>query len=309
MRGIICFAHKRDLDGIGCHAIIKRHAKKHGISVENVYVDYNELIGELIRRKSLRNKIFIIADLGFTNKFSENIKVFREISLRNEFYWIDHHEWDEYKEVIENLNIRFLIRKDKCASEIIHEFFEKGDPISEKISKYARLHDFMIIEDKDFMHALKLYEVIASHMLDYDYIAEELSKGNFWNEKFEEAYEFYQITKRKELEYCRRNLKLYKVGDLKFGITLYKNISATTVAMNLLNEYDLDFIICCTKKGRLSFRRKNKKIDMVKISKLFNGGGREDASSASLNRDISIRDFDSIASRIIDAFKRGFNAV
>ncbi len=306
MQKIICFAHKRDLDGIGCHAILKRHAKKHGIEIENVYVDYGDLIREIRKREDVRNSIIVIADMGFSDNFINHIDLFKKISNRNIVYWMDHHNWDKYKDIIKFLNIKFIIDKDLCASEIVYNFFDRNDEISKKISRLARIHDFMLTNDDEFNLAFKIYEVISSHMLDYDYIAEELSNGNFWNESFEQIYNRYNILKRYELEKCRKNLRIYKVCGLKFGITLYSNISATTVSYYLLNEYDLDFIVCCTKKGRLSFRRRNKKVDMVEISELFGGGGREDASSASYGREISEKDFDEIASVIVNHLNKKY---
>ncbi len=303
---IICLAHKRDLDGIGCHAILKRHAMKNDIEIENIYVDYNDLITKLRFKKHLKDKIFIIADLGFTKEFLNNIETLKKISKKNLVYWIDHHDWSSFIKHLENIDIKLVIDKNYCASELTWLEFEKNDEICKRIAYYARLHDFMVTNSRDFEHSMKLYEVIASRYLDYDYIAEELAMGNFWNNKFEEAYEYYYTKKNNVIKYSLKTFKVYDIKDIKFGIVLYKDISATSVSLHFLNNYDIDFIICCTTRGRISFRRKTKKVNMVELAKLFNGGGREDAASANLEKRITTEDFDRIAN-VVMRFISGFD--
>jgi hypothetical protein len=40
---ILCIAHSKDVDGIGCHAIVHRYAMLKGLPIEHRFVGYMDL--------------------------------------------------------------------------------------------------------------------------------------------------------------------------------------------------------------------------------------------------------------------------
>ncbi len=293
MVDIVCLAHRKDVDGLASHAILRRHALKEKVQIQHFFVNYGDFNDTIKKISNYAGKLIVVADIGYNENFREVSEILQNLAEKNEFLWIDHHDWSDSKL---NTDIKFIIDMKYCAAELVYRTFMEGDEISKELAYLARTHDFRLRNEKSEL-ADKIYEVISSGF-DKEKIVDYLSRGIFWNEEFEDAYMKYQRAKEKGFRYLDDHVRIYK-NRYKFVIALSKDYLSSTIATSyLLEKYDVDFVVCVWKNGKMSFRRKNKKINLKEIAKYFNGGGREEAAGAKMSITIDDKNFTEIFDKI-----------
>ncbi len=291
-----CIAHKKDLDGLGSHAILRRYALAEGEEIVHHFADYDSL-PELVRELSgLEGETVVIADLGWNSRLEGVLEELRRLCSANEVVWVDHHDWGEV-ELGELAEAEFVHSMEKCAAELVQERFMPGDEVSRRIAELAHAHDFR--EDNEL--AWKLYDVISS---GYDRMrfVEKLSAGTFWCEEFERAYRNYQEAKRKGRRYLDEHTMVLRVGDRTCAFALSEKYLSSTLACMHLQRTGADIVVVVYPDGKLSFRRNSDSVDVGRIAKLFGGGGRATAAGAKLDmrvdEDNYLQVFREIAARI-----------
>ena len=229
-----------------------------------------------------------------SHEIKKSRNILEKLSKNNSISWFDHHVWiDESNGDEGNGNIRDILKKAVidmkfCAAELIRKEYIPTDKISGKIAGLARAHDFRLDrhDNSESELAWKLYEVLAAGY-DNEKMVKFLTDGDFWNEELERAYKGYQMRKsnaRKELDTYSRN---YGIGNFSCTIGLSPDELSSTLAAEHLMRRGTDLVICIWRSGKMSFRRNNKGIDLVKIARKFGGGGREDAAGGFFEGEIS----------------------
>ncbi len=273
-----CIAHKKDLDGLGSHAILRRYAKEQGIEAVHHFSDYDSL-GETIAElsRSLTSERVVIADLGCNAKLHRYAGELRRLCERNEVVWIDHHDWDDAGELVK-AGFRLVLSTEKCAAELVQEEFMPGDEHSRRIAELAHAHDFR--EENEL--AWKLYDVISS---GYDRMrfVELLASGVLWCEEFERAYRKYQEAKRRGYEYIDAHTMVLEVSGYTCAMALSEKYLSSTLACLHLQRLGTDFVVVVYPDGKLSFRRNSERVDLGRIARAFGGGGRATAAGAKLD--------------------------
>ena len=296
---IVCLAHRKDVDGLASHAILRRYALTNGYKIQHFFVNYGDFNEAIKKISKYRDKLIVVADIGYNKKFSEVFEILNDLSNKNKFLWIDHHDWSDSDL---DGNIEFIIDIKYCAAELVYKTFMKNDNISKELAYIARTHDFRLINEKSEL-ADKIYEVISSGF-DKERIVDYLSRGIFWNDEFEDAYKKYQKAKEKGFKYLDEHVKIYK-NKYKFVIALSKDYLSSTIATSyLLNKYDVDFVVCMWKNGKMSFRRKNKKINLKEIAKNFNGGGRDEAAGAKIDLTVDEGEYEKIFDKVAEKIEK-----
>jgi oligoribonuclease NrnB/cAMP/cGMP phosphodiesterase (DHH superfamily) len=147
---IVSITHEHDLDGIGSQAIIKRHfdlsSKIPNAEITYIfatYVDFVQKIRGILNSDSIPSQL-IISDIGFNDSFEELFTYFETAKTRGcEISWFDHHIVDDQiKERLRNLIHTYINDPEKCAAEIVKDYFLPSDNISNSVAKYARDTDF-----------------------------------------------------------------------------------------------------------------------------------------------------------------------
>jgi oligoribonuclease NrnB/cAMP/cGMP phosphodiesterase (DHH superfamily) len=294
-----CIAHKKDLDGLASHAILRRFARKTGEEVVHHFADYDDL-AEIIGRLSgaLRGERIVIADLGYNSKLLTALGALTKLCETNHVTWVDHHDWQGGEAVLK-LGFRFIHSSELCAAELVQREFMPQDDVARELARLAHAHDFR--ESNEL--AWRLYDVISS---GYDKLSfvEALSRGEFWNEGFEEAYKKYQLAKEKGYAYLESHLRFFSVDGYTCAVALSKKYLSSTLAALYLQEKGTDFVIVVYPDGKLSFRRNNPEINLRKIAQLFGGGGREVAAGAKLEREVTEENYLQVFREIVDAIAR-----
>ncbi len=287
---MIVIAHNRDVDGLGCHALVKRYCMKRECKLIHIFADYDD-IEKILKRLDVKNERIIVADLAYKRIFGKEIK---RIALKNDIVWIDHHN-AEFP-----VPVKSIIKKTDSAAVLLKEYLKLSDWVSMRIAEVASNHD----QRRDDPLAFKLYDVISSGFSKRRYV-ELLSNGFLWQNEFEKAYRDYLKIKEKAFNELEKNIKEYAVRSYRIAIALSPKTLSSTIACDFLKNKGYDVIIAVWNDGKMSFRKNNKRINLIDIAKSFGGGGREDASGAYLGKKVDKSNFDKIADEIFEKIKSG----
>lgn len=298
---IICIAHKKDLDGLGSHAIVRRYAKKENLDIEHHFVSYDDL-GEVFRQiEGSEGNLIVVADLGYNSKIP--LETVKSLYANNRFIWIDHHDWSSGRKLLE-AGFKFIHSNERCAAELVWNYFLPEDRVAERIARLAHVHDF---RDEGEL-AWKLYDVISS---GYDKLkfVDFLARGITWNDVFQEVYEDYQKVKEKGYDYLEKHMVVVKVGKYSCIMAISKKSLSSTLASLYLQEKGSDFVIVLYPDGKMSFRRNNPEVNLAKMAELFNGGGRAVAAGGRLDKEINEENFKIVTEEIVDIISRKIHEI
>jgi oligoribonuclease NrnB/cAMP/cGMP phosphodiesterase (DHH superfamily) len=299
-----CIAHKKDLDGLGSHAIVRRFAGETGEEITHYFADYDDLAEIIVKlSEEAEGEKVIIADLGYNSGVLSAKDALAKLCTANEVIWIDHHDWDGGEEIL-RLKLRFIHSTQLCAAELVQREFMPHDEVSQEIARLAHAHDFR--EESEL--AWKLYDVISS---GYDKLSfvEALSRGEFWNEEFDEAYNKYQLAKEKGYAYLEEHLEVFEVNGYTCAMALSKKYLSSTLASLYLQRKGTDFVIVVYPDGKLSFRRNNPKINLRKIAQIFGGGGREVAAGAKIDKAVTEENYSQVFREIVEKIEESAEKV
>lgn len=191
---IVSLTHEHDLDGLGSQAIIQRYFnlkfKIQNNEISYFFADYTNFV-EKIRRILSTEPIpsqLIISDLGFNDSFKEIFPYFEEAKKNGcKISWFDHHIVDaSIKDEIKSLIHIYINNPERCAAEIVKDYFMKDDSIASKIAEFARDTDF---RTNKYKLASDIQSIISFNRgAQYDQNKHEivrlLSQGDFHNSWF-----------------------------------------------------------------------------------------------------------------------------
>ena len=191
---IVSLTHEHDLDGLGSQAIIQRYINlRTKTNDEDIcyyfadYTDFVDKIKKILCTESIPSR-FIISDIGFNDSFKEIFPVFRAITKKGcQICWFDHHIVDEsIKEELRSLINVYINDPEKCAAEIVKEYFLKDDLVASKIAEFARDTDFRTNKYKlaTDIQSIISYNRGSQNDGNKHKIVELLSHGDFENPWF-----------------------------------------------------------------------------------------------------------------------------
>ena len=191
---IVSITHEHDLDGIGSQAIIKRHLDLSSETRQTeiiytfaTYVDFVEKIRAILDVDNIPSQL-IISDIGFNDSFKELFSYFETAITRGcKISWFDHHIVDDLiKERLGNLIHTYLNDPERCAAEIVKDYFLPNDDISNTIAKFARDTDFRteLFEIASNFQSIISFNRGAHNDHNKHRVVKLLSEGDFENEWF-----------------------------------------------------------------------------------------------------------------------------
>jgi len=147
---IVSLTHEHDLDGLGSQAIIRRYfnlsSENHDDEIIYYFADYTdfvEKINAILSTEPFPSHL-IISDIGFNDSFKEIFSIFKDAEKKGcKISWFDHHIVDEsVKEELRTLIHLYINDTEKCAAEIVKDYYLQNDPLASKIADFARDTDF-----------------------------------------------------------------------------------------------------------------------------------------------------------------------
>ena len=239
---IISLSHEHDLDGLGSQAIIKRYFKEiENLEIELIdaqYLNFIEKIRAILALKPLPERI-IITDLGFNEEFRTIFPLFEEAkNMGCLIYWFDHHLVEE--EDIRNLEhylTLYLNDLERCAAEIVKDYYLPEDPIATRIAELARDSDF---NTHKFKLSSELQSIIGYNRGDTKHLNRKklvtfLAEGDFSNNWFRSQLIELKVWYEKESKFALDhvyNLEIKHFGDI---LIAHANIGGGRIA-RLLKE-------------------------------------------------------------------------
>lgn len=288
---IICIAHRKDLDGLVSHAIVRRYALQQSLGIEHHLVSYEDIGRELNELRVSRHNLIVVADLGYNPTIP--VEVVRELSEINTLVWIDHHDWSSGRELL-MAGFKFIHSEELCAAELAWKYFLPRDRVAREIASLAHSHDFCEAGEL----AWKLYDVISSGYNKLKFI-DSLARGETWSEEFQAAYERYQGAKERAYSFMEEHLIEGSVGGYSYAIALSPKYLSSTLAGLYLQGRGKDFVVAVYPDGKLSFRRNSPSVNLARVAQLFNGGGREAAAGGRLELEVKKENFKRVSGEIV----------
>ena len=241
---IVSLSHEHDLDGLGSQAIIKRYFKKvEHLEIELYdaqYLNFIERIEEILSKKTLPDQL-IISDLGFNEDFRKVFPLFRKAIRKGCFIsWFDHHLVE--KEVINELeNLLSLYRNDfdKCAAEIVKDYYLPQDKIAIRIAELARDSDF---NTRKFELASEIQTIIGFNRGDAkreerEKIVSLLAEGDFENPWFETQLHELEEWVRVESKLIDKHLIRLDIDNLGEIVISFAKIGGGKICLLLREKY------------------------------------------------------------------------
>ncbi len=191
---IVSITHEHDLDGIGSQAIIKRHLdlspEIHQTEIIYnfaTYVDFVEKIQEILDADKIPSQL-IISDIGFNDTFEGLFSYFETTKTQGcKISWFDHHIVDDLiKEKLRSLIHTYINDPERCAAEIVKDYYLPNDIISNNIAKFARDTDFRteLFEIASNMQSIISFNRGAHNDQKKHKVVKLLSQGDFENKWF-----------------------------------------------------------------------------------------------------------------------------
>jgi len=170
-----------------------------------------------------------------------------------------------------------------CSADLVAKKFLAMDSVALQLKLIARDIEFWIKKDE---RAIKLADLISSGINKRDLI-NNLSKGVLWSEKFEKVRTDYLEKKQKAFAQLITKLQVKPYLDKRFGFSLSPNILSSADAGDkiLTSHQAVDVSVVIYRNGRISFRRRDGcNMDLIKIARLFDGGGHAYASGGKISK-------------------------
>ena len=192
----VSITHELDLDGLGSQAIIQRYStyylkenKSELILHYSHYTNFIDKIKIILEAKILPERL-IISDMGFNDDFKKLYSLFKKSRERGcEIFWFDHHIIDinHENELKKTLDL-YLNDPDRCAAEIVKDYYLPEDLIAIKIAKFSRDIDFHTKKYKISSNLQSIISYNRGYELDdvKKKIVELMSRGIFENDWYTE---------------------------------------------------------------------------------------------------------------------------
>ena len=268
-----------DLDGVGSYLCLKYAYEKASISYS--VTTEKKFLTDIAFFDFKKYDLVIISDL---NLKKEEIKLcdYKNVMV------IDHH--DEHSELLEDYkNAKTIIKDYTSCTKLIFDNFK----LEEKLNKNQKLL-VKLIDDYD-SYTLSLPFSKPLNQVFWSYTGDRIIK--FENDFKDGFFGFTQFHKN-ALKIIQNKIdRFFKeetihTGNLKIGGDNYNiagvmvSFSPNEIAENIIDKYNVDFVIMINLKGKSVYIRRSKSctLNMGKLAaKLMDGGGHEDAAGGTLN--------------------------
>ena len=296
---VISVYSSEKLDGLCAAAIIFRHATLAKLPAHFAgFLHPESLTSELQELASEKNKLLFLLDCSFA---PEHLALIDLAAKTNKIVYTNTTDLSSVK-----IPAKFSDQHDKKSSaEQAQERFLPHDSAAKQLARLAHEHKFWKINDD---RTTKLADLLLSGYSTLELI-ETLSKGMFWNERFESAHQQFTQKKNAALDELLKTITIKTYLTHRIGFCLANNLISPPEACDkmLSSHAGIDIACCLFRDGRLAFRRRDSgTLDLKAVAEIFGGGGQPYASGAKLIHPISKENFTETLFKIDTALKAHF---
>lgn len=281
---IVSITHEHDLDGLGSQAIIKRYLDKFSLKEEIKFLDANysnfvKILKVLFASYESLTKL-IISDIGFNKSFRILFESFKSAKKKGcHILWLDHHIVDtSIKNRISNIIEVYINDTQKCAAEIVKEYFLPDDSVAKKIAEFARDTDF---KTEMFKLASKIQLIIGYNLGPKGFqnrrmIVDLLSEGRFEDPWYDAQIHELKKWIKEETEFAIQNAKSIKIEDFGEVCISYAQIGGGKITQILHKNFsDSQAYIGIDLRYNEIIIHSNF-VQCREFARYFGGGGHED---------------------------------
>ena len=280
---IISLTHEHDLDGLGSQAIIKRYYNVNP-KLENPeikcyfahYTDFYEKLSNIFKNNKPPLDL-IISDIGFNKEFAKLFPIFEKLDPNKyTIKWFDHHIVD--KNTIQRLReLLNLYENDpnRCAAEIVKDYYLPNDPIAQQIAEFARDTDFKTYKFSKASDLQLIIEYNRGEGFNENKlkIVEFLSKGDFENPWFQLQYITLEDWYNKEVKTALENIKFIEIENFGMVAISFASIGGGKITEIVFNTHPNLIVALGIDKRYNEIIIHSEKINCREFAQTFGGGG------------------------------------
>jgi len=289
MKIIVIFHH--DVDGLTCASLLLL-----ALGFGNIWIFVSQDPNEEF--PVLQADIVIIVDIAVTEKTWGSLKNIQA----KQIVWIDHHKPFT---VLSSLNVPenvqlILDPSSPSAVLLVKKYFGLDDEISRKITELGTKADTWQL-DVQVQEWMDLDSAFSFYKKDKAPLILRLAEGKFEiSGELQDVLTKYREEKEKAKEILLNNVRVKNIHGHSVAIGYAVDpLSGSEGADKILKATNSEVQIVIKPQGWMSFRRrKDSKINLIELAKIFGGGGHEYASGAELGKSVTLENFQEIAEEI-----------
>ena len=287
------------LDGIAAAAIILRHASLARLPAQFGGVLHPERLQEELEALSrLQGKLMFLLDVSLN---PHDVLLLDEVLEKNKLvYWTS----SDAQSAVPSARLIDPARDNECCAQAAQKRFLPNDPIARQLGDMAHAVKFW----EEDAQGRKIAELAASGYPIAE-LLEQLSRGVFWNDRFNLFYKKYEEKKEEACEEMMQSLILKKYLSVNIGFVLCPLPIATAESGEhvLKSHAGIDVVAVLYRDGKFALRRRDScNADMRELAAIFGGGGTVHASGGRLANGITKENLPEVLLHLDTAFKNYF---
>lgn len=292
-KGVFCFTHAPDFDGISSAALVVRYLKA---PTGNVFFGYPHLEGlkrEMGKLLSARpsGSLVVFTDIAVNDAavpyILESISGLKQ--LDNRVAWIDHHPWSEYaaRELEGACDFLLWGEGDECAAEKVISALGLSDGYAAKIGRLAHLGDFNLpgATDEPLLGLAQAITYLKTRGDPYPGLRELVglvSRDDLHGSFVRDSADSYVRDSAAELSRLKDDCSLHEVNGYRIGIGYARNLQSNQACDVIEGRLRTDLEIFINTNGYHLSMRSRKGVDCSLLASALGGGGHPQAAGATL---------------------------
>ncbi len=297
---VLLFTHKIDIDGMGCAVLAKLAFGDCKIEYCETF-EVNARVKNYVESGEIYNydKIFI-TDICLKQPYIDEIDKNKDVSSKLQI--LDHHitEINEGNDKYSFAFIKVEDEKGKCSgTSLFYEYLKDKNILKGKqsISQFVELtrrydtwewKNVYNDEKANYLNILFTLWGVDRYVEHFKDILIRCENLEFSSDELQSIHQYILKVNQTCREYLK-NMRVKDYGGLKAGIVEIQNDYRNLLSQYIRdNKIDIDFVVMkILDRGTVSFRTIRSGVDVGKIAEKFGGGGHKEASSCTVNPQIS----------------------
>jgi len=260
-----------------------------------------ERISQLIYREIIEKAghgLLIFCDLGLNKEILPLMsEVFGFVRSNNwSILWLDHHPWTAEAlelfgvDMVEDRKLILDTSGDKCASELVYEFFLKSNIIAKHLAKMAHTSDFLVKDQflPPLPELILYYKTFPNFYTKLANLSLKISKGTLWDTEMQDEYRIFSNLRDESKTESWKKLRELNLdnGIRMMVIPAGPYIQSSLFSEEIFQKTNADIIFFLTSDGKVSIRRSNPILRCNDIAaELLEGGGHKYAAGGRVRSD------------------------
>lgn len=259
------------------------------------YEDMEETFVKILQHTDVIDELYV-SDLNLDEAIGAIELIAEEV---DSFVWLDHHEWEDIAEEVEEMGVDITINQDRCGAGIVMEYLKsRGYTPSESAEDIVEItedhdlwkHELDTIPVGEFdvciskvlsnFAFLSEEDVFMDHILEYGYDFPEQEEQFFWADEPVGMLAESERNHREKIQYIVDNETEIKEVNGYTVAFAYGRASPGGILEKLNETEDVEILVHSKPSYpvKISVRSTDEFTECHKIAEEFTGGGHEQAA-------------------------------